>query len=233
MRILSIDTATSVTGAAIVDENELLAVSCLNVGKTHSQRFLPMVYAMLEGAELRLDDVDALAVTVGPGSFTGLRIGIATAKALCHVLNKPVAPVLTLDALAYQGRGLADWICPVLDARKNEVYCALYDGAGERIQAPDALAPDALAAQLAVRPGKILFLGDGAVPSQEILQNALGERYQLMPPEKRLFMADAAARLGLEKILAGEGVSAEALEPFYLRVSEAEKKRLAAQSCKK
>ncbi len=226
MRILSIDTATSVTGAAIADENELLAVSCLNVGKTHSQRFLPMVSAMLEGAELSLADIDAFAVTVGPGSFTGLRIGIATAKAFCHAYHKPAVPVLTLDAYAYQGRGLSDWICPVLDARKNEVYCALYDGAGNSVLAPDALTPQALGAALAQKAGTVLFLGDGVIPSQEILQDALGGRYRLMPPEKRLFMADAAARLGVQKFLAGERVDALALQPFYLRVSEAEKKRL-------
>lgn len=225
MRILSIDTATSVAGTAIASENELIAVSCLNVGKTHSQRFLPLLEAMLAGAELSLADMDAIAVTVGPGSFTGLRIGIATAKAFCQALQKPAVPIITLDALAYQGRGLADWICPVLDARKNELYCALYDKWGRQVLPPNAMTPEALGSLLTEKEGDILFLGDGAMPSRERLQPFLGGRYHLAPPERRLFLADAAALLACEKLAADEVVDAATLAPFYLRVSEAEKKR--------
>ena len=222
MKILAVDTATSVAGAAIEEEDRLLAVSWLDVVRTHSEQFLPMLQSMLKTANLTLQDMDAYAITVGPGSFTGLRIGMATVKAFYHAHPLPIAPVLTLDALAYQGRGLADVICPCLDARKNEVYYRLYNGAGAPLSPAGAMAPALLAQRLKESPGTVLLLGDGAKPYYDLFCDALNRRCLLMAPERRVFMADALARLGLEKLLKNETVSGWELEPFYLRKSEAE-----------
>jgi len=225
MRVLSIDSATAVMGVAVAGEDSLLAAASLNVGKTHSQRLLPLLADLLCHAELTLAEMDAIAVTVGPGSFTGVRIGVATAKGLAHALNKPLVPVITLDALAYNTRNLGDWLCPVLDARKDEFYTALYDHSGTAVFAPAAMSLKELETLLRSHDGSVVLSGDGFRPVYDALLPLLGSRVQLAPPEARLFLAPAAARLGILKLKSGETVSPAEIEAYYLRKSEAERRK--------
>ncbi len=227
MPILAIDTATKGSGAAIIENGNLLAEFSFCLGKTHSQRFLPMLEALLQGAECQLQDMDAIALTVGPGSFTGLRIGIATAKAWGQALQKPLIPIITLDALA-QNAEKAHFAVPILDARKNEVYCCLYHN-GQRLWDYCAKEPLKLAEELSKMPDCSIFefMGDGTITYFSCIQEVLGERAILSPPPRRLFMASAVAVLAEQAWQEHKVTDSFSIEPFYLRLSEAENRLLA------
>ena len=236
MYLLAIDTASSAAGAAVASENGIIAVIGLNVGKTHSQRFLPSVAALLENAEIALSELSAIAVTVGPGSFTGLRIGIATAKAWGQALNLPIVPLTTLEALAF---GACDegLVCPILDARKNEVYSALFrknrvKNTLEEVFPAAAVAPAELAEKLCALGEPIIFAGDALPLYTVLLREGLGENFVPAAEDRRVFMASAAALLGRERLLAGQVTTAHDLQPFYLRRSEAEVKKAQKQEDK-
>lgn len=126
MRVLGLDSATLVAGVAVVDEKRVIMEGFLQTRRVHSERLLPLLDTWLREAELKLEHLDGIAVTSGPGSFTGLRIGISTAKGLAQVLGIPLVGVPTLDALALNLAGSAGLVCPILDARKGEIYTALY-----------------------------------------------------------------------------------------------------------
>lgn len=192
----------------------------LNRGLTHSECFLPMLEALLKNAKLKIGDMDAIAVTTGPGSFTGLRIGIATAKAFAHSLDLPLVGVDTLEAQA-RAAGIEGLVCPILDARRNEVYASLFRGR-ERLWPDQAVSPEKLAEELLIFPEKITFTGDGLASYAGIIQKRIGDRFEAAPAERRLFMATAAAVIGREKFLSGQSVKADELLPYYLRASEAE-----------
>lgn len=228
MRILSIDSATKAMSLAICEEDKLIASAFLNVGKTHSQRLLPLLDDLLREGGLSLSEIDRLAVTVGPGSFTGVRIGISTAKAMAYALQKEVVPVYTLDALAYQAKGYSTVICPILDARKNEVYYGIYDREGQPLEPMGAKAPAALAAYLQENYGEaasVLFLGDGADPYFPIMQASLLQQAKLAPASIRMVLAMGAGFWALEH--PEKVVSPMELQACYLRASEAEVQRQA------
>jgi tRNA threonylcarbamoyladenosine biosynthesis protein TsaB len=229
MRILSIDAATKAMGVAVVEDDLVLARAELNIGKTHSERLLPLLDGILNTADISPESLDQIAVTVGPGSFTGLRIGISTAKALAYAWDKPLNPVLTLDALAYNLKGFDKIACPVLDARKNEVYYAVYDETGSRVEEPQAMAPGLLAEHLAASYAgrRIVLLGDGAKSYYPLFIEKEGLDIELMPPLGRYFLAASA---GLLAAAQPEKAQNPALvKAFYLRLSEAEARRKAAQ----
>ncbi|MCL2817805.1 MAG: tRNA (adenosine(37)-N6)-threonylcarbamoyltransferase complex dimerization subunit type 1 TsaB [Clostridiales bacterium] len=223
MRILAIDTASSGASAAIAEEGGLLASFALNTGKAHSPDFLPMLEAMLCHAQAPLKEMSALAVTVGPGSFTGLRIGLATVKAWGQALDLPIIPITTLRALACSAdaEGL---ICPVLNAKKDEVYCNLFRGR-EQVWPDLALPPLRLAGDLAALGEKIIFIGDGWPIYRQLFTEKLGEKAKSVSVERMFSAAGAAAVLAVEEFLAGRFVSAAELEPLYLRLSEAEARK--------
>ncbi len=227
-KVLGIDTAGKGLSLAVAEGDKLLASACLNVGLTHSQRLLPLLAALLEGAALRPADIDLIAVTNGPGSFTGLRIGLATAKGLAAGLGCKLLPVSTLEAAAYAVRGMGAYICPVLDARRNEVYTALYTPEGAELWPPAALAPEKLAEQLreflaANQPRRVMFVGDAAELYIERLLAALPDMALLAPAERRLFGAPGCALLAAERL--EQALPPERAEAFYLRLSEAERNR--------
>ena len=228
MRIIAIDTATAAASAAIAAEKDgkavLLGHFTLTVGLTHSQRFLPMTEALLAACDLHLEDMDAICVIVGPGSFTGLRIGLATVKAWAQALTLPVIAVKTTEALAWANnwQGLT---CPVLDARKGEVYCALYRQT-EEIWPTQAIPPADLAAHLADLGKAVRLCGDGAEIYLPTIADCLGDKVTLSPLTSRFAAAQSAALYGLEVLKrGGQTLSAEELEPFYLRNSGAEVKK--------
>jgi tRNA threonylcarbamoyladenosine biosynthesis protein TsaB len=227
VRVLAIDSATNVAGVAVAEDNRLIAESFLNTNKTHSQRLLPMVANILQEVGLELEEIDGLAVTIGPGSFTGLRIGLATAKGLAQVSRLPLVGVPTLDALARNGIGWSGLICPVLDARRQEVYTCLYRALGgeiERISDYMAVSPQVLEGLLADKEESVFLLGDGVEMCRKTFSDRLGTRLKIAPAAALLPRAAHVAFLGLERLARGDVDSLHRISPLYVRQSEAEEK---------
>jgi tRNA threonylcarbamoyladenosine biosynthesis protein TsaB len=236
VRLLAVETSTLTGALALVEDGRLLAESRLGVAVTHGERLVPAIQALLQTARVPVTGVDAFAVAVGPGSFTGLRIGISTVKGLAYATGRPVVPVPTLEALAWSLPFAAPLVCPVLDARKREVYTALFRTAAGRLErlAPDrAAAPGALAAELRalVAAGeRVVLLGDGAGPWGETLGATPGGPIHAPPPGHGAPSAVALADLALGALARGEAVDPAAVRPRYLRPSEAELARERAAS---
>ncbi|MDD2373015.1 MAG: tRNA (adenosine(37)-N6)-threonylcarbamoyltransferase complex dimerization subunit type 1 TsaB [Syntrophomonadaceae bacterium] len=230
MLILAIDSATPVAGVALLNEEKLIKEEFSNYKKTHSETLMVMVDRVLRECQCTIGQVDAFAVTIGPGSFTGLRIGLAAVKGLSMATGKPVTGVSTLDTLAYNLWGSDALVCPLLDARKQEVYCGFYD-------VTDAV-PYALSENLACSPAEftakardmarekkkdcIILLGDGYYPYADFFQQQLGNSLQIPPPHLMLPRAAALGSLGLKKAHKGEFEDIFKLRPVYIRLSEAE-----------
>lgn len=230
MRILSLDAATKGLGVALTNGDKLLATACLNVGKTHSQRLIPLVNDLLQAGNLSLADIDLVAVTIGPGSFTGLRIGISSAKAIAYALGLPMVGVKTLDALAVNCVGSPNIICPILDARRNEVYYGVYESRENNIyniEEISSLPPADLAEHLgaAYPDRRVIFLGDAADIYFSQMQEIMGDKATLAPAARRIFMADSAAFYA--EAHQDEALTPQEIKAFYLRPSEAERQRKA------
>jgi len=223
MKLLAVESATLSGGVALLDGDTLLGEITLNIALTHSERLMSAVDRLLDDCGLAPADLDGLAVSVGPGSFTGLRVGLATVKGLAMALDLPVAAVPTLDALAARLPFADAPVCPILDARKGEVYLSLYrwreDGMARQWDYL-ALPPELAAARL---EAPVILLGDGIEACRPWLER-LGTGVRVAPVAQRLPSAAAVAGLGRAALAAGAGVDAEALAPFYLRPSEAELK---------
>lgn len=227
MQVLAIESATNVAALAIVDEKDVIAEAILNTGKTHSQRLMPMLAKLLAEVELELEDLDGIVVSGGPGSFTGLRIGMATAKGLAYAGQKPLITVSTLDSLAYNLKGYPHLICPILNARRNEVYSAVYRDAGEDLEMVmtySALPPEELVKQLLPMEEPVIFLGDGVPVFGRFLQAELGSRAQLATIFVSLPRAAVLGWLGIKKLKNGQVADLVTAKPFYIRPSEAEVK---------
>jgi len=221
MRVLAVETSTLSGGAALLDGERVVGEYTLDVRVTHSERLMAAIDQLLSDAGWTARDLDGIAVTVGPGSFTGLRVGLSTVKGLALALAIPVAAVPTLDAMAAMLPYAALPVCPVLDARKREVYASLYrwDGLGMRRQWDYlAVAPDELARRLRE---PVIVVGDGA----EAIDSAFARRVE--PPRRGPAPAVVGA-LGRARLARGETVTVADLVPIYLRPSEAELKRRGA-----
>ena len=226
MFVLGIDTATRVAGAAVVGEGRLIAERFIHNLKTHSQHIIPMVSQVMEDAGLKPGDLHGIAVTGGPGSFTGLRIGMSVAKTMGLALNIPVIGISTLKVIAwnlYRTQGL---ICPILDAKKHEVYTCLYrsnDAGLEELFSPLALGIDQLTDRISgLEYEKVTFLGDGVPDYQEIIREKLGAQAIFGTIINNYPRAAAVAELGLAPMQEGRLSDATFLQPLYLRKSEAE-----------
>jgi tRNA threonylcarbamoyladenosine biosynthesis protein TsaB len=225
MRVLALETATLAGSAALLEGGQVVGQLALNIALTHSERLMAMVDQLLQDCRWETGDLEGLAVSVGPGSFTGLRVGVATAKGLALGLGLPVAAVPTLDALAGNLPFADAPVCPVLDARKGEVYLCLYRWVGdgfERQWEYLALAPRRAAERLAAA-GPAILLGDGVATCLPFLSE-LGAELRLAPPSHSMPSAALVGQLGHAMIKAGLAVGADALTPLYLRPSEAELK---------
>ena len=218
MRLLAIETSRPAGGVALLDGDRVVGAYVLDIQLTHSERVMAAVDRLLVDARWRVSDLEGLAVSIGPGSFTGLRIGVGTAKGLAFALGVSIAPVPTLDAIAASLPFASLPVCPVLDARRGEVYCSLYrwDGVAMRREWDYlALSPDALSARLTT---PTVVLGDGAA--------RLGSPFaRPVPPGLRLVSPACVAQIGQAMFSAGTVVSPGELVPFYLRPSEAELRR--------
>ena len=231
MIVLGIESATPVAGAAVVNNNIVLAERFVNNRKTHSVNLLPMVKAAIEEAAIEPGSIAAIAVSSGPGSFTGIRIGMSTAKTLAQVWGLPVLGVSTLDALAYSLNGLKNIVCPILNARKNEVYTAIYDNQGdsqEVVYGPAAVAPQKLVDILNSMGKGVTFLGDGVPEYRDFLLDSLGGA-QFAPAPVLLPRGAAIAGLAAARLRVIPGQSPLELLPRYIRLSEAENKLLQKQ----
>ncbi len=227
MKILAIDTSGGALSAALLDGDRLKAEYLVNHGLTHSQRLMPLLDTMLKDCGIGLADIDAFAVAKGPGSFTGLRIGVASVKALGFAENKPVVGVNTLEALCYHLPG-ADVICPLLDARNRQAFAAIYcrtDGAPEELLPPQAVTVDALCDRLKELERPVFLLGDGAAVYRETLAERLGSAARFAPPHLSLPRASSVAWAAKRALEAGEAADGKLLKPEYLRKSQAEQEK--------
>lgn len=227
MKILGIESSSLVASVAILEEREIIAEYTVNYKKTHSQTLLPMLDEIVRMTEQDLHELDGIAVAEGPGSFTGLRIGSATAKGLGLALELPILAVPTVDAMAYQLFGCAHRICPIMDARRQQVYTGIYRFREEFevLRAASAMDLGDLLAELKQEPGKVVFLGDGVPVFGEKIRAEMGENALFAPPMASRQRAAAVASLGMTYLREGRTQTADAHAPNYLRVSQAERER--------
>ena len=229
MRILSIETSAKACSAAVTEDGALLASAFQCSGLTHSRTLMPMVEGMLKNADLSLAACDAVAVAVGPGSFTGIRIGVAAAKGLAFGAGIPVIGVSTLEAMAQNLRHMDGLIVCSMDARRNQVYNAVFAAEGGQLTrlTPDrAIALSQLAEELQGDPRPKLVVGDGAALCSGFLSEA-GIPCRMAPAQLVMQNAVGVALAAEEMAARGETVSARDLVPVYLRLSQAERERLA------
>ncbi len=227
MKVLAIDTSTSVASIAMVDEKGLLGEYTINDNKTHSQKLVPMLKELLGNLKLTSYDIDVFAAITGPGSFTGLRIGVTTIKALAYAAKKPVVGITSLDALA-NGTILDEnsYACPIMDARNNQVYTALYKKSnGVMINTSGYMGVhiSELVKQLEEKSGNVIFTGDAVRLHRDFLKIELEERCSFMQDYTLQQMAAPAAQLALMYAKKGETMTCYELTPFYLRKSQAER----------
>lgn len=228
MKILALDSSGLVASVAVAEDDVLLAEYTVNYKKTHSQTLLPMLHEAAQMIELDLRSVDAVAVAGGPGSFTGLRIGSATAKGLALALDKPVISVPTVDALAYNLCGSDGIICPMMDARRNQVYTGIYRFDGDEMQVVEEQMPVAveeLARKLNSLNGEVVFLGDGVPVYREMLRSYMEVPYRFAPAHQNRQRASSVAALAMIYAAQGRVQTAEEHRPLYLRLSQAERER--------
>lgn len=240
MKILALDSSGLVASVAVLEDDVMVAEYTMNYKKTHSQTLVPMLEQMSKMIELDLHSVDAIAIAAGPGSFTGLRIGSATAKGLGLALNKPIVPVPTVDALAYNLYGTSQVVCPIMDARRNQVYTGIYEfvRATETeksdhmsqynmttIMTQSALMIDELVVKLNQLNREVIFIGDGIPVFAEQLMEMMQVSYSFAPAHMSRQRAGAVGALGMQYYKNGIFQSADEHEPEYLRLSQAERER--------
>lgn len=235
MKILGIDSSGLVASVAIVEDNDLKAEYTVNYKKTHSQTLLPMLDEVAKMIELDLNTIDAIAVSGGPGSFTGLRIGSATAKGLGLALNKPLIHIPTVDALAYNLAGHRDMVCPLMDARRNQTYTGLYhfDGNKMQIVKPQcAVGIDEIISEINKTGETVVFLGDGVAVFENYIKENCQVPYSFAPAHVNKQRAGAVAALGLIYYENGQTETAVEHKPDYLRLSQAERESLEGEQKK-
>lgn len=227
MFLLAIDTTTQVCSVALGDEEKLWGEYTLNLKNTHSQKLMPLLVSLFHETKIDKNMLQGIAVTTGPGSFTGIRIGMATAMGLAQGWRKPLVGVMTLDALAEVGAYYPILICPLLDARKGQVYTALYRGGkgkARMLEPASANFDDDLLVHLQSYEEKILFPGDPLEKTREKFKAYLGERYLEFPSSLLSNRASLVLKKGIQNWKEQDPVSPYALRPYYLRLPEAERR---------
>ena len=234
MKILALESSATACSAALCEDEKLIAQSYQNNGLTHSVTLMPMTTALLSGCGLTLEDVDLIAVAAGPGSFTGLRIGVAAAKGLAWPGNKPCAACSTLESMAWNLAHTGLELCPVMDARRHQVYNARFASDGEKLErlTPDrAISLEELGTELKNSGKTQLLVGDGAVLCYTTLKE-LGVDVRLAPPHLQYQSAWGVARCALALARQGRLTDGAGLAPNYHRLSQAERERLAKEQNK-
>ena len=229
MIVLGIDTSGPTGGVALVSESGVIAECILDVRRTYSEHLMTALDFMLGESSLRLADIDGISVSRGPGSYTGLRMGVTVGKTLCYCLGIPLAGVSTLRAIAQAVAGLGVTAVPVIDARRGRVYAsAVAFGQGESTGTevmPEALIEVSELTRLVESlPGRLCFLGPGAARYGEALRSSASERSCVLPADQSLCRPSHVARLGAQRLASGESEDLFEFEPVYFRASEAEVK---------
>lgn len=228
MKILGIDSSGLVASVAVVSDDIMIAEYTVNYKKTHSQTLLPMLDEIIKMASLDIKEIDAIAVAAGPGSFTGLRIGSSTAKGLGLALKKPLIAIPTLEGIAYNLFGTEKLICPMMDARRSQVYTALYEyqkGELETVTQPEAKSVEEVIIAVNELGRPVIYLGDGVEVYREPLINSTMTEYYFAPPHVSKQRAGAIAALGSIYYKKGIFETAADHKPIYLRESQAERER--------
>ena len=234
MRVLALDSSGIVASVAVVEDDTLVAEYTVNYKKTHSQTLLPMLDEIVKMTEMALKTIDAIAVAKGPGSFTGLRIGSATAKGLGLALDKPLVGIPTVEALAYNLYDVKGLICPIMDARRKQVYTGIYRYEDHRLMTVKdqmAVGIEELLSMLNEMGEAVTFLGDGVPVFKDIIADKLTVPFSFAPAHLSRQRAGAVGALGVLYFKEGRIETAAEHKPDYLRVSQAERER--AQKLKK
>lgn len=223
MLILAFESSAKAASAALVKDGRLISQYSQCSGLTHSRTLLPMGEDMLKNAELKLSDVDLIAVAHGPGSFTGIRIGVSMVKGLAWAAEKPCVGVSTIEALAWHGVAAGGYVCPVMDARRNQVYNAIFkieDGRPVRVTEDRPIALSELAEEIRALNAPMFLVGDGAELTEKFLKEQ-GLPCTVAPENLRWQSAWGVAMAAQDK----EPGNADSLLPVYLRLSQAERER--------
>lgn len=226
MKILALESSGLVAGVAVAEDDNLLGEYTINYKKTHSQTLLPMLDEVVKMTQIDLASIDAIAISGGPGSFTGLRIGSATAKGLGFALNKPLIHVKTIEALAYNLYGTSQIICPMMDARRNQVYTGFYEFQGEQLHVLKdqvAISIEEVVEELNQIGREVIFIGDGIPPHKMLLEEKLQVPYHFAPAHLCRQRAGAVGALAQKYYEKGIVESAKEHVPDYLRLSQAER----------
>ena len=232
MKILAVDSSGLVASVAIVEDDNLIAEYTVNYKKTHSQTLLPMLDEIVRMTETDLNSIDAIAVAKGPGSFTGLRIGAATVKGLAFALDKPIIGVPTVEGLAmnlYDTRAL---ICPIMDARRNQVYTGLYRFQNHALQVVKdqiPIAVEELIETLNQIGEEVVFLGDGVPVYEDVIQKKMEVPFSFAPAHVNKQRASAIAIRAFDYVKSGLYENADDFAPEYLRLSQAERERAGSE----
>ena len=228
MKLLGIDSSSLVASVSVVTDDVLTAEYTVDFKKTHSQTLLPMIDEVVTMLGMDLHEIDAIAVSGGPGSFTGLRIGSATAKGLGLALEKPLIHVPTVDAMAYNLWGSDALICPIMDARRNQTYTGLYSFEGnemEVLKEQCAVGIDEIISIVNEFEQPVTFLGDGVPVFKEYIAENCNVPYTFAPAHVNKQRAGAVAALGMKYFSEGKATTAAEHKPEYLRLSQAERER--------
>lgn len=232
MKILGLDSSGLVASVAIVEDDVLRAEYTTDYKKTHSQTLLPMLEELRNMIELDLESLDAIAIAAGPGSFTGLRIGAATAKGLGLALHKPLVEVPTLEGLAYNLWGTPHLVCPLMDARRNQVYTGVYEFVKKEhdlvLHAVEEQCAIDIAEMIAKLNGlnrEVIFLGDGVPVYRKVIEERMKAPFSFAPAGNNRQRAASVAALGAVYFAQGRTVSAAEHQPEYLRKSQAEREQ--------
>ena len=231
MKILALDTATPSCSVAVTDDGFLRAELTTCKNQTHSKHLMKTIDTALASADMGVEDLDGFAVTIGPGSFTGLRIGISTIKGLAFAVDKPVVGISSLEALAWQCAERAHLICAMLDARKAEVYCATYRFIAGRLeeQSPAcAVKPESFVRQM---KAPCVFIGSGAQLYRPKIENIIGDLAHFRPFDSDIIRASSVAFLSLQRFKSNDTESVANLVPHYIRKSDAELSVAAQSGC--
>lgn len=216
MKILAWDTSTPYPSIVLSNDEDLIGEINLNIGLRHSSHLIPAIDELLKMTETRMEEIDVIAATIGPGSFTGIRVGLATAKALCFSLNRPFAPVISLDAIALKEEK-AERLIAAIDAKKGEVFIAEYSY-GTRVWGPEAVPVEEL-----WNKGGGTFIGDAVLRFQSEIERKLKDK--VIFSRRTLFIGSETAKIGYRIAMKGKTVGPEGIFPLYLRASDAEIKK--------
>jgi len=225
LKILGIDTSAKFCNLGLIEDEDILIEYTINgLRKKHSSILVPAIKNLLKTIDLKIEEINGIAVSMGPGSFTGLRIGLCVAKGLCYARSLPLLGIPTLDAMAFPFKEIPYLICPVLESKKDEIYDVVFRGGVSLHRVMDYKCEDiqSLLARLSPLKEKIIFSGDGIKKYRDIIKNKIGKNALFIDSQLNFPVAASIAFLGLNKLKKGEEDNVSTLSPFYLRKSEAE-----------